>query len=130
MFLPSNKSSKVLLSNTIKISSSAASLLKKTPNSTRILDKIASFQEAKKINVKSSKNPITKKSRNLYYEIKTAMTEKLTGKGSTLTSKRNSLNSLHSPALKNSVFDYSHSNGSMNRMSAANLASLPKSTRN
>ena len=139
MFLAPNKSSKNLLSNTIKTSSSGASLHRKSPNSVRTLEgvskfklsknKIISLNESKKLGSKTRKDGSSKKTRNLYYEIKNAMTEKLSHKNNQFTAKRNSLNSAGSSSSKCNAFEYANFTNSSSRPSLGNICALPKSNR-
>ena len=128
------------LSNTIKTTSSGGSLAKKTPNSVRNLDKgnkfkiaknkIITMHENKKLGLKTTKAS-SKKTRNLYNEIKNAVTENLTKKENPFTAKRNSLTNLHSSGGRISKFEYAESIASVvGRNSTVNLlASVPDTTR-
>lgn len=57
-------------------------------------------------NLKPKIGVACKKSRNLYYEIKNAVTEKLNKKQTDFLQKRNSLNNLHASGTKHSGIEY------------------------
>ena len=109
MFLANNKSSKNLANNTMKASQSNGRL--------KIMKSKINASQARS-GLKTAKN-VSVKTRNLYYELKNAMTEKLNEKGIECASKRNSLQNLHSESSRGTKFNYTTLNGGCNKLNTA-----------
>lgn len=134
MFLNNSRSTKSFKPSGIKIVTAKGfhkdgGSLKTSESASRIK---LSKNKIKSIPIKGSgtmKNMNLKKTRNLYYELKDAMTEKYSNKGSLSASKRNSLQSFQSNSARGSTFELSSYASNPKKKTIATIKNLPKSTR-
>ncbi|CAI2358877.1 unnamed protein product [Moneuplotes crassus] len=136
MFLANSKSTKSFAQSAIKVSMAPKSSNKEnfSIKSSESGNKMKlSKPTIKYFPVKSGVGPIKninmKKTRNLYYELKDAMTEKFSHKESLSSSKRNSIHSIQTNSARGSTFEISSYNTLPQKKTIATIKNLPKTTR-